>query len=615
MNGIVLQNPQGNNIAAINQLGAQTYSAVYPAMSGLPITNGIYTDGTSDSSARLQAIINAVGTRGGGKILLPSGTVLTNVLITSDSITIDGNGMSTIIRPFNQSSHCIQIGDGTRQVQGFNLSNLRISGYSLTADGDGLYINGLYYGEFTNLIVENCGRDGIHITAPDNYPTSKLLFSAVRNNNHGRYNLYVDYGNGTAANTWTSNISFVEYTSFTGVRAQKTLYLMSTTVTFLESHFDVGTGQGIVINGTDPRIYGAGTMIVDNGTRPLVSTDIIVETSNSSTSFFFPFYGVRFTSNCAIQYQGDGVVVPIREASFIAEKGRLYAPTITGTLQFTDFKNIDLTDSNIPKMWYDATSTILYEQNLNGRKRLVVPQFEIYQASANPQLTLTNGSNSFDAYLAASKTFYVGSSYNGSHFAFGSYHLWNDGAGNLRIKSSLPTFATDGLAINNKNNSSTSSQNVSATTRTYLVGSNLTFIPAQLKAGTKFRWTIALTKTAAGTATSTIDIAFGIAGTTDDTALVSFVKPGGTANTDAGRMVIDCILRYVGTGATSFVVGHMAFTHNGNTLGHMTIPVADVTVIASNVDISTATNIGICLTSGTSDAMTIEMVEAESWNL
>src|SRR4249920_598866 len=54
------------------------------------------------------------------------------------------------------------------------------------------------------------------------------------------------------------------------------------------------------------------------------------------------------------------------------------------------------------------------------------------------------------------------------------------------------------------NNFSTTAQTPAATTRTYLTGSALAGPPGKLQIGTMFRWTFDMTKTAAGTASSTI---------------------------------------------------------------------------------------------------------------
>lgn len=165
------------------------------------------------------------------------------------------------------------------------------------------------------------------------------------------------------------------------------------------------------------------------------------------------------------------------------------------------------------------------------------------------------------------------------------------------------------------NNFSTAAQTPAAATRTYIVGSNLAIPTNKLQIGTCFRWVFDMTKTAAGTAASTFDICFGTAGTTADTARVSFTKPAGTAVVDTGRVVIEAICRGP-LSASGVVAGTFQLTHNLAATGHAVIPCVNVTTISSAFDVTTASLIaGLCITSGASDAITIQCVQAEAWNL
>lgn len=163
-------------------------------------------------------------------------------------------------------------------------------------------------------------------------------------------------------------------------------------------------------------------------------------------------------------------------------------------------------------------------------------------------------------------------------------------------------------------NFSTAAQTPSAAARTYITGSNIAFPAGSLQVGTMLRWSFDMTKTAAGTAASTFDIAFGTAGTTADTARVSFTKPAGTAAVDNGQVTITCVIRGP-VGASGVAVGHFNMTHNLAATGHATIPVVDVTTVSAAFDVTSVTNIGVCITSGASDAITIQLCVAEAWNL
>lgn len=163
-------------------------------------------------------------------------------------------------------------------------------------------------------------------------------------------------------------------------------------------------------------------------------------------------------------------------------------------------------------------------------------------------------------------------------------------------------------------NFSTAAQPIVAATRTYLAGSALAVPAGALQVGTMFRWEFGLTKTGAGTAASTFDICFGTAGTTSDTARVSFTKPGGTAVADAGKVIITAVVRGP-VGASGVVAGIFAMTHNLAATGHALIPSVNVTTVSAAFDITTPTFIGVCVTSGALDALTTELVIAEAWNL
>ena len=165
------------------------------------------------------------------------------------------------------------------------------------------------------------------------------------------------------------------------------------------------------------------------------------------------------------------------------------------------------------------------------------------------------------------------------------------------------------------NNFSTSAQTPAATTRTYLTGSALSVPAGKLQIGTMFRWIFDMTKTNAGSASSTIDIAFGTAGTTADTARVSFTKPAGTAVVDTGLCLVTATVRGP-LSASGVVVGNFQMTHNLAATGHATIPCVVVNTVSGAFDITVANLIvGLCITTGASDAITIQQVTAEAMNL
>lgn len=164
------------------------------------------------------------------------------------------------------------------------------------------------------------------------------------------------------------------------------------------------------------------------------------------------------------------------------------------------------------------------------------------------------------------------------------------------------------------NNFSVVSQAPAAATRTYIAGSALKVPAGKLQVGSMFRWRLNLTKTNAGIAASTFDICVGVNGTTADVARVSFAKPAGTAVPDEGWIDIIATVRSIG--AAGVMVGEFVMSHNLAATGHMVIPIAVVNTISAGFDMTVANLIvGLCITSGAADVVTIQMVQAEAVNL
>lgn len=177
------------------------------------------------------------------------------------------------------------------------------------------------------------------------------------------------------------------------------------------------------------------------------------------------------------------------------------------------------------------------------------------------------------------------------------------------IDSSGNNFSLRGVS-----NFSVAAQSPAASTRTYITGSALNVPVAKLQVGSCFKWGFNLTKTGAGAATSTFDVCFGTAGTTADTARISFTKPAGTAVIDEGYIEIQVIIRTIG--ATGVAVGEFWMIHNLSATGHMVIPAAVVNTISAGFDMTVANLIvGVCITSGALDAVTIQQVQAQAWNI
>lgn len=164
-------------------------------------------------------------------------------------------------------------------------------------------------------------------------------------------------------------------------------------------------------------------------------------------------------------------------------------------------------------------------------------------------------------------------------------------------------------------NFSTIQQAPAATVRTYITGSKITVPANNMQIGTMFKWRFNMAKTAAGSASSTIDIAVGTAGTTADTARLSFTKPAGTAAADEAWCEVIATVRGPLSGV-GVVVGEFTMIHNLASTGHATIPCVVVNTISAGFDVTVANLfVGLCITTGASDVITIEQVQAEAYNM
>lgn len=194
--------------------------------------------------------------------------------------------------------------------------------------------------------------------------------------------------------------------------------------------------------------------------------------------------------------------------------------------------------------------------------------------------------------------------------ASGKSRVWFDSTSKQLKTTDDAGFNRGGLS-----NFSTVNQSFTAATRTYMTGSNIAVPVTKLQIGSCFRWGFSLTKNANGTATSTIDICVGTAGTTADTARVSFTKPAGTAVADEAWFQVMCVCRGP-LSASGIFVGQMQMTHNLQITGHAVIPCVVVNTVSGAFDVTTAGLIvGLCITTGTADVCNTQIMQAEAWNL
>lgn len=168
-----------------------------------------------------------------------------------------------------------------------------------------------------------------------------------------------------------------------------------------------------------------------------------------------------------------------------------------------------------------------------------------------------------------------------------------------------------------RNSNSGTPQAVTAATLTYIAGSSIAVPAGKLRLGTVFRWQLDITKSAAGTAARNWFLKIGTAGTTADATILTFgasVVP--TAVVDTGW--IDCKVTIMGPLTSSCICrGSMKMGHKLATTGlanQSQEQIFDATSAAFN---ATTANliVGLALTTGAAEVITIQQVDVEAWNL
>lgn len=173
--------------------------------------------------------------------------------------------------------------------------------------------------------------------------------------------------------------------------------------------------------------------------------------------------------------------------------------------------------------------------------------------------------------------------------------------------------------LNNIRNQNSSAQVLTVGTEAYLAGSALA-IPANrpIAIGTRFHWRLAATKTAAGAAAWSVIVRFGTAGTTADTARLTFAQTTNiqTGAVDAGTWEVRAIV-YGPISASCVVAGVCEFQHHLDVTGWSTVGPADCYQITSGAfDITTAGMIvGLSFVPGASTVATFQVVSAECENI
>lgn len=177
-------------------------------------------------------------------------------------------------------------------------------------------------------------------------------------------------------------------------------------------------------------------------------------------------------------------------------------------------------------------------------------------------------------------------------------------------------FETAAATQPSSSGAATTAQIASHSADTYYLGMPVTVAGlTRLQAGSFFRWTFGVVKTA-GTAAPAFNIRFGTAGTTSDASICLMTLAAQTAVADSGFIVCEGTLRVVGSSAV--LQGTTSLVHQLATTGlNVTTTGMQLVQTTGGAFNSTVANsiIGLSVNPGTSGGWVVEAVKLDAVNL
>lgn len=165
------------------------------------------------------------------------------------------------------------------------------------------------------------------------------------------------------------------------------------------------------------------------------------------------------------------------------------------------------------------------------------------------------------------------------------------------------------------NNFSVADQTINAATTALLTGSLISIPVGKLRIGSMFRFTFALTKTAAGTAANTFNFRIGTLGTASDASICSFALPVGTGVVDAAKCEVIITIRGP-LSASCIAQGNFSLIHNLAATGFATIPCVVINSTSGVFNATTASlKASLSCTTAALTVLTFQQVIAETLNL
>lgn len=188
--------------------------------------------------------------------------------------------------------------------------------------------------------------------------------------------------------------------------------------------------------------------------------------------------------------------------------------------------------------------------------------------------------------------------------------------GGTSKKETLAQIASYVKGRSSVNNAAVSTPGAGFAADTYLVGSSCAIPASSLQAKAMYRCKFSVVKTAAGVAAPVINVRIGTAGTTADTSRGTLTFAAQTAVIDEGFFEIFCTFNSVGSGTSAVLRSVGTLAHRLAATGLSTDATGVKTAVSGGFDSTVASSIiGLSVNGGASAAWTIDLVQAELFNL
>jgi hypothetical protein len=404
---------------------------------------GAVGDGVADDTSAIQAAIDAVCNAGSGTVFIPAGVYLiTSTLTDYNTVAPTSNGKTVRLKGVGSSEVSTDTPltriKTSGAIVGIQFNGNRSGGEDFIIEGDNGAFDGTSHGivvessrsSWRNIVTTRHRGDGIKFRFGNVSHFESILCLANKGNGFN-----ID-GTGYVTPAGVSRPNDANASTFITIDARTNGLVGVRTganSTFSNFFYNVtaqaNTGYGVEFNSDLNRVFGVYVEGNDAGSTPAYDVHF------SSTADNNHLFGVF--SNYA--YPATGTNGVFLDSS---TNKRNYVQPFTQQAQdiFCDQVTLGGTTSGIAGYVVfdgdDGTSPKISLEGTNSSQNLKVTSAGTGTFGIEPDLVKTEGNVEI-----------VNSAWNAGKLILGSYYLWVDATGDLRIKSGAPASDTDGTVV------------------------------------------------------------------------------------------------------------------------------------------------------------------------